>query len=50
MAWANVSPQARKRKKVMEVIGDEFTDDHLKLLSYWIRNMEPGEKVVVRRF
>lgn len=28
---------------------DEFGDDFMQTVSYWVRNMEPGEKVVITR-
>lgn len=38
-------------KTVAEIDDDEVIDeDDARLIMYWIRNMEPGEKVVIRRF
>jgi hypothetical protein len=39
-------------KRVFKTVArtDEFDDDFMQAVSYWVRNMEPGEKVVIRRF
>lgn len=47
-AWSSAGPLY---KTVLEIDDDEVVDDEqARLILYWIRNMEPGEKVVVRRF
>lgn len=46
-AWSADGPH---RKVVLEVSGEEFTEDDLRMLAYWVRNAEPGEKVTVERF
>ena len=45
-AWSSDGPQ---RKVVLEVPGEEFTEDDLRTLAYWVRNAGPGEKVTVER-
>lgn len=47
-AW---NSRGKEFKTVVEV-GDEevIDDDSARSIMYWIRNMEPGEEVVVRRF
>lgn len=48
MAW-NCSGQ--KYKTVLTVQDDEvITDEEARMILYWVRNMEPGEKVVIKRF
>ncbi len=44
-AWNASGP---KTKIVAEV--DEYDDIFLRQIAYWVRNMEPGEKVVIKRF
>lgn len=47
-AWNSEGP---KRKTVLEIDDDEIWDrESVQMLMYWVRNMEPGEKVVVKRF
>jgi hypothetical protein len=43
-AW---NSKGRKFKTV--TAQDEFDDDFMQSISYWVRNMEPGEKVIIRR-
>lgn len=43
-AWNSQGP---KYKTVIQA--DEYDDELLSQIAYWIRNMEPGEKVVIRR-
>lgn len=47
-AW---NSRSKKYKTVLEVDDEEVIDDeNARTIMYWIRNMEPGEKVVIRRF
>jgi hypothetical protein len=47
-AWNHLG---KRYKTVLEIEDDEVIDDEqARMIMYWIRNMEPGEKVVVRRF
>lgn len=43
-AW---NSKGRKFKTVAEV--DEYDDDLIIQVAYWVRNMDPGEKVVIKR-
>ena len=45
-AWSNGGPEW---KVVLEVPGEEYTEDDLRTLAYWVRNAEPGDKVTVER-
>lgn len=51
MAWKvkafAYGAKGRRFKKVVEL--DEYEDDLIVQISYWVRNMEPGDKVVVKR-
>ena len=41
----------REFKTVLEIDDEEVIDeDNARMIMYWVRNMEPGEKVVIRRF
>jgi hypothetical protein len=43
--------RGRRYKTVAEFDDDEVLDAYdAQLIMYWVRNMDPGEKVVVRRF
>jgi pyruvate-formate lyase-activating enzyme len=55
MPWKVISPASdatgRHVKAVLEsVSSEELHDEELRMIAYWIRNMEPGEKVVIERF
>lgn len=39
--------EGRKFKTVLTA--DEWDDEVLRQIGYWVRNMEPGEKVTIRR-
>lgn len=43
-AWGCKGP---RYKTVAET--DEYDDDLLRQIAYWVRNMDPGEKVVIKR-
>lgn len=43
-AW---NAKGRRFKTVAE--GDRWDDEFMRTVSYWIRNMDPGEKVVITR-
>lgn len=47
-ATAHKSRGRKKYKTVARV--DEYDDDLMQIVSYWVRSMDPGEKVVIRRF
>jgi len=43
--------EGRRYKTVAEFDDDEIDDpEATRIIAYWFRSMEPGEKVVVRRF
>lgn len=47
-AWDCKGP---RYKTVLEVDDNEVIDEEqARMIMYWIRNMEPGQKVVIRRF
>lgn len=39
--------RGRRFRTVAEV--DEYDDDLIIQVAYWVRNMDPGEKVVIKR-
>ena len=46
-AW---NSEGAKYKTVLEIEDDEVVDEEqARMIMYWIRNMEPGQKVVIRR-
>ena len=46
-AW---NSQGSEFKVVLEVFDDEVIDEeYARMIMYWIRNMEPGEEVVISR-
>jgi len=46
-AW---NAKGKRYKTVLEVDGEVVDEEQARMIMYWVRNMEPGEKVVVRRF
>lgn len=59
MPWKVTCPASdstgRHTKTVLEIAFDEDDDDVIdrdydSMIMYWVRNMEPGEKVVIERF
>lgn len=46
-AWKEDGPRF---KVVAETDDDEDPADIMQAIGYWVRNMEPGEKVVIERF
>ena len=47
-AWNGLG---KKYKTVLKVADAEaICDEEARMILYWIRNMAPGEKVVIKRF
>lgn len=41
-------PEGRVRYETVAE-ADEFDDDFMRCVNYWVRNLEPGHKVVITR-
>lgn len=48
-AVAHKSGSHKVFKTVVEVEGDTITEEEIRMIMYWVRNAEPGEKVVISR-
>lgn len=55
MPWKVTCPASDSTGRHVKVVlestsSEELYDEEMRMIGYWVQNLEPGEKVVVERF